>query len=372
MALGDLSRIECAFAEAAVDQTLWERALNVATQETGSFGAVLLPITGVAIPNAPATESLHRVSEHYFRDEWHLRDQRQVGVPVLIKTGIMDDSDCIDLDLMKRRSYYQEFLAPHGLRWFAGVKVACRDEVWCLSIQRRIEQGPFPTEDKLRLATLSQNLSASAVLAQAFAASAVNGALNAFELSNMAIALVNRHGDVYRVNKAAEALLKGDVRICGRKILSFDAEASASLSRAISRLMWQPTGASLAAPVALPRVNKSPLIAYPARLSVVAANALADCQAIVTFLDPDERRATSETLLQSAFSLTPTEAKLASRIGTGASLDDISTELQITKQTGRTHLKHIFGKMGIGRQSELVAFLNAMSRHQSRDRRRRP
>jgi DNA-binding CsgD family transcriptional regulator len=372
MALGNLNRIECAFAEAAVDQTLWERALDVATCETGSFGAVLLPVTGVAIPNTPTTESLHKVSEHYFRDEFHLRDQRHAGVPVFMKTGIMDDSDCIDLDLMKRHSYYQEFLASHGLRWFAGVKVACRDEVWCLSIQRRIEQGPFPSEDKLRLASLSRNLSTSAALAQAFAASAVNGALNAFELNNMAIALVNRHGDVYRVNEAAETLLKGDVRICARKILSSNAEASASLSRAISRLLWQPTGASLAAPVALPRVNKSPLIAYPARLSAVAANALSDCQAIVIFLDPDERRGASEALLQSAFSLTPTEAKLASRIGTGASLDDISNELQITKQTGRTHLKHIFGKMGIGRQSELVAFLNAMSRHQGGARQRRP
>jgi DNA-binding CsgD family transcriptional regulator len=368
MALGDLSRIECAFAEAAIDETLWGRAMDVATRETGSFGSVLLPITGVAIPNAPGTESLHRVSEHYFRDEFHLRDQRHVGVPVLMKTGIMDDRDCIDLDLLKRHSYYQEFLAPHGLRWFAGIKVGCGDEMWCLSIQRRIEQGPFPTEDKLRLADLSQSLSTSAVLARAFAASAVNGALNAFEMSNMAIALVNRHGDVYRVNEAAEGLLKGDVRICGRRIISFDAEASTSLSRAISRLMRQPTGGSLATPVVLPRLNKSPLIAYPAKLSIVAANALADCQAIVIFLDPDERRATSEALLHSAFSLTPTEARLASRIGTGASLDDISNELLITKQTGRTHLKHIFEKMGIGRQSELVAFLNAMSRYQSDDR----
>jgi DNA-binding CsgD family transcriptional regulator len=285
-----------------------------------------------------------------------------------MKTGVADDSDCIDLDGVKKHPYYQEFLAPHGLRWFAGVKVECGDEVWCLSIQRRIDQEPFSPEEKTRLAALSRSLSASAALARALAASTVNGALNAFEMSNTAIALINRHGDAYRLNKEAEALLKGDVRIFGRKIVSFDAEASTSLNRAIFRLMWQPIGASLAAPIALPRVNKSPLIAYPARLSAVAANALADCQAIVIFLDPDERQAAPEALLQSAFSLTPTEARLASRIGTGASLDDTSSELQITKQTGRTHLKHVFAKMGIRRQSELAALLSAIARYKRADR----
>jgi hypothetical protein len=46
MGLGDLSRIESAFAEAALDPQSWVRALDIATRETGSFGAILLPITG--------------------------------------------------------------------------------------------------------------------------------------------------------------------------------------------------------------------------------------------------------------------------------------------------------------------------------------
>jgi len=190
--------------------------------------------------------------------------------------------------------------------------------------------------------------------------------LDAFELSNTAVALLNRQGDVYEMNPAAQALLHGDVRICGRKIVSFDPAASSALGRAISQVMWRPTGAATAPPVALPRIGRSPLLAYPARLSAVAANALADCQAIVIFVDPEERHNAPEALLQSGFALTQTEAKLASRLATGASLDDVSDELMISKQTGRTHLKRIFAKMGIGRQSELVALLSVMARYGSR------
>jgi DNA-binding CsgD family transcriptional regulator len=362
MALGDLSRIESAFAEAAINPALWVRALNVASREIGGYGATLL--TGSTLPNAPVTDSIGEVSEHYFRDGWHLRDQRHAGVPLLMKTGVMDDSDCINLDGIKKHPYYQEFLAPHGLRWFAGVKVACGDEVWCLSIQRKIEQGPLPPEDKARLAAVSRTLSTSAALARAFAASAVMGALNAFELSNTAIALINRHGDVYKLNRAAETLLKGDVRISGRKIFTRDPAAAVALRRAIHTLMWQTIGAAMSAPILLPRSNKSPLLAYPAKLSALAANALADCQAIVIFVDPDERCPTPESILQSGFALTPTEAKLAARLATGVSLDDVSNELRISKQTGRTHLKRIFAKMGIGRQAELVALLSTMARYQ--------
>ena len=153
MGIGDLSRIESAFVEAALDPGLWVRALDIATHETRSFGATLLPLTGIAIPNVPVTEAAGEASEHYFRDGWHLRDQRHAGVPLLMNAGVIDDSDCIDLNGIGRHPYYQEFLAAHGLRWFAGVKVACGDEVWCLSIQRKIEQGPFPLEDKARLAS---------------------------------------------------------------------------------------------------------------------------------------------------------------------------------------------------------------------------
>lgn len=364
MELGDLSRIEGAFAEAAIDATLWICALDIATRETGSFGATLLPVAGAVIPNVPVTEAAREASEHYFRDGWHLRDHRN-GVPLLIRKGVVDDTDFMDLDGIKKHPFYQEFLARHGLRWFAGIKVECGEEVWCLSIQRRIEQGPFPAEDKARLAALSRTLSTSAALARAFAASTVNGALNAFEMSNTAIALINRHGDVYRLNKAAETLLKGDIRISGRRIFSTDSAATSALSRTVARLMWRPNGGAMATPVALPRSHRSPLLAYPAKLAAVAANALADCQAIVVIVDPEERRTAPESFLQSGFSLTPTEAKLAARLATGASLEDVSNELQISRQTGRTHLTRIFAKLGIGGQSELVALLVALTRYRS-------
>ena len=68
MKIGDPSRIGVAFAEAAIDPTLWGRAPEVATKETSSFGATLLALKCVAIPNVPSTETAGAALEHYFRD----------------------------------------------------------------------------------------------------------------------------------------------------------------------------------------------------------------------------------------------------------------------------------------------------------------
>lgn len=99
MALGDLNRIESAFAEATLDPALWGRALDIVAHETGSFGATPLSRVsrvsraGVVIPHVPATETVGEALEHYFRDGWYLIERGHAGVPHLLKTRAADDSE---------------------------------------------------------------------------------------------------------------------------------------------------------------------------------------------------------------------------------------------------------------------------------------
>jgi DNA-binding CsgD family transcriptional regulator len=61
-----------------------------------------------------------------------------------------------------------------------------------------------------------------------------------------------------------------------------------------------------------------------------------------------------------AFSLTPAEARLASLMASGMSLEDAAEKLTIARQTARTQLKAIFMKTGTHRQSQLVALLSRL------------
>ena len=109
--------------------------------------------------------------------------------------------------------------------------------------------------------------------------------------------------------------------------------------------------------VCLPRSGRLPLLAHPVRLSALAANILAHCQAVVILIDPEKRSRPTEAALRTAFRLTAAEARLASRLAAGEKLEVAAKELSIAPDTGRNQLKSIFAKTGVHRQAELVAML---------------
>jgi DNA-binding CsgD family transcriptional regulator len=348
--------VEQEFADAGLDPTRWVKALDCMASATGSRGAILIPITGGVLPNVPFTETVSGAMDEYFRDGWNLRDERMRTIPILAKRGVADDFDGHSADAIAKHPFYQEFLAPHRLRWFAGVKVACGDDLWAVALQRTIDQGPFSAEEKDELARLSTRLSSGAAIARALGASAADGALEAFEMSGTAVVLVNRHGNVFKANRSAELLLVDEIQIVKGKLVAKDTQATAALNRAIQSLLWRSAG-GLSAPIALPRASRRPLLAYPARLSNSTANALADCQAMVILIDPDAGPRTPEMTLRSAFRLTEAEARLATQLAFGNSLEKVADQFGIVKDTARAQLKSIFVKTGVHRQAELVAML---------------
>ncbi|SHL08465.1 DNA-binding transcriptional regulator, CsgD family [Bradyrhizobium lablabi] len=352
----NLEAVEQGFAEAALDPTLWVKALDTATAITGSQGAVLIPTAGGSLPTLPFTERIAGSFEAYMRDGWHLRDERFRGIGMMMQRGVVDDLDLFDFDAIAKHPYYQEFLAPHGLRWFGGVRVSCGDELWCLSIQRTIDQGPFSAAEKEQLAQLSKRLSASAAIARALGASAAAGALDAFEISGTAVVLINRFGKVFQANQSAERLLVGEIEIKRGRLVVQDAQAQVALNAAIVDLLGRRTG-GLSAPVALSRRGRRPLLAYPAKLTGATANALADCQAMIVLIDPDAGPKPPEATLRSVFRLSEAEARLGAQLALGESLETASEGLGIAKETSRSQLKSIFVKTGVRRQAELVAML---------------
>lgn len=76
--------------------------------------------------------------------------------------------------------------------------------------------------------------------------------------------------------------------------------------------------------------------------------------ALLFISDPEELLETVDEVLTGIYRLTPAEARLASILAGGSSLEDACDLLEIRKNTARTHLKHIFAKTETNRQSELV------------------
>lgn len=353
-----LEKLERAFADAALDPARWNEAMNAVASVTGAAGAVLLPISGAQIPEVPYSDRLGEVLDTYFCDRWYEQDERSKGIP--LKRAVTDDLDIFNEGYIKRHPYYQDFLAPFGLQWFAGVRVAVGDDAWCLSIQRTFAQGLFSRPEKQGLLRLSQTLSASAALAKAIGFAAAGATLDALEASGSAALLINRQGEVFQMNRSAGQMLTREIHVVNRRLVARDARSTAAFDRALHDLIWRRSDAALSRPVVLNRTRQYPLLAYLVKPSAVAANALADCKAIAVLVEVGSRNRVPEGTLRAVFNLTDAEARLAARLGSGQSLEDIAIDLGLTKETVRSQLKTIFAKTNTHRQGDLVSLLSPL------------
>lgn len=347
-----------AFVEAAVDPSRWTGAMNIVAGVTRSVGSILFPVKG-AIPGVPHSDSTASLVDSYFGDGWSTREERARGIGVMLRRGAYTDLDFITPDEMDRHPYYQELLAPHGFRWFGGVRMAAGDDLWVLAIQRSIEQEPFAPRDVRQLASLAASLSGTAALARAFGHARVEAALDVFQRTGSAVVLLDRRGDLSRMNGAAERLVGRGIDVVQRRIVSHDARATVALDRAVWAVLWREPSTEFV-PVSLPRRDERALLAYPMRLDGVAADALAPCQVVIVLVDPDHRSGPPEGALKAAFGLTAAEARLAARLAKGDALDAVAHELGIAKETARSQLKTTFDKTGVSRQPELVALLASL------------
>lgn len=83
-------------------------------------------------------------------------------------------------------------------------------------------------------------------------------------------------------------------------------------------------------------------------------SAAADVQVLLYLFDTSSPRQVSFDVLTGLYGLTHTEAKLVQFMTNGMTLDEAAEELEISVNTARTHLKHIFHKTSINRQTELI------------------
>jgi DNA-binding CsgD family transcriptional regulator len=175
-------------------------------------------------------------------------------------------------------------------------------------------------------------------------------------------AILDGSGQVLRMTPMAEALLaeRDGLRLIGQRPHALSTAEDRILQRMIRGALrgsaiaaGEPEAISISRPSgarALGLVIQS--VGGPDRLSQRSAPAAA-----LFFRDPERNVEVANNVIRELFDLTPAEAELARRLAEGLSLADAAHVLNIRRNTARAHLRAIFSKSGITRQSELVRVL---------------
>jgi DNA-binding CsgD family transcriptional regulator len=323
--------------EAVVDPARWPDLIERVSMASGSEGALLLRTDRTAL-DAITTASLAESSKRYFEEGWHREDHRFRGLPMIRARGIAVDQDFTTPDEIARLPFYQDLLASSGLRWFAGIGFEVKGRLWCLALQRTVAQGLYEPHEQARLATLSPLLRRAGLLTAMIEKARLAGLTEAFDVIERAAMILDSEGRALRWNAAFGALLGPDL--------------------ALSR----PSGRAPVSAIVVARRDAAPVAIHVVPLVGPSRGLFAGASTLLIATVPGCAPVPAAIVLQTAYRLTPAEARLAQALSGGLTLAEAASRFAITAATARSQLKAIFAKTGATRQSELIRLVMGLAR----------
>ena len=184
----------------------------------------------------------------------------------------------------------------------------------------------------------------------------------------LGLVMLAESGCVLKVNRTAEELLHANkgIRLVRGTIACDCSFEDRRLRGAIKKAMEDRFNPAQVAGVALLATRPSgeawvSLLVKP--IAPASCTRGASEPAVAVFMrSPDRDRELPQQIIRQLFGLTPTEAAMALEMAHGATLDEASAALDIRRNTGRTHMRSIFAKVGVQRQTSLVrVILNSVA-----------
>jgi DNA-binding CsgD family transcriptional regulator len=172
---------------------------------------------------------------------------------------------------------------------------------------------------------------------------------------------VDRFGRVLDVNSGAATVFDKHLNIRSNKLFASDPGVMHCLERLNDQLA---TGSDLAPlctePIVVRRGKKNPVVIRVLPIHGAAQNPFMGARAVLVLLDLHAKDVPDAGLLAQAFGLTAAEAKIASYVGAGESVELTAERLGVSVSTVRTQLKAVFAKTNTHRQAELVALIGRL------------
>jgi len=159
-------------------------------------------------------------------------------------------------------------------------------------------------------------------------------------------------------NAAADSLLSGTdaLSVQGGQLVSPLRETGKTLRAMVDGVIEGDPDETPAAVISIPRaLGQPPLDLLTMPLSDEhGARDPGPPAAVIFLFDSDAHGDRIPDILMSLYDLTPSEARLVELLVIGRSLTQAAAALGISRETARTHLKHVFQKTGAERQVDLV------------------
>ncbi|PWK73944.1 helix-turn-helix transcriptional regulator [Aminobacter sp. AP02] len=327
------------------------------------FGHFLNRVSDSLMSGRPLRNSLELVREQFdaYAAVLVIEDRVRTGETYHVFTEIdenMTDTAGVALPRAAQLTYLTERCQPMSATLLAADDSA-RYTLWVF----RDRAGPkFDDQAASVCEILVSQLSRGVEMSWRMGATEVERSLYSDVMDKLYVGVVilDHSGKIIRASDAATRFLEArdGLQIQGNRLRATSAKEDRDFQNAIKAAMQGASANEAAASRGLSLTKQSGsrnlgVIVRPIRGS--KDNAAAANSAVAVYIrDPETNPEVEGELVRQLFDLTPAEAAVARRLTAGLSLEDAATSLDISRNTARAHLRSIFSKSGITRQTELV------------------
>lgn len=186
---------------------------------------------------------------------------------------------------------------------------------------------------------------------------------------SIATVLIDEHGKVLDQNLFARQILEsGDgLKVVGGRLEAFYPSDNRELKKLIKEAFARSEDQNASSlPEAMSVTRPSGEVNLGLVIEVIPSSGWAEgegqASAVVYIRDSVGKSQASSDVAKKLFGLTPAETALSLQLANGLSLEEAAEALDIRRNTARAHLRSIFSKTGVRRQTELVRiFLNSVA-----------
>ena len=366
VSLEDYDRLLGALYQGSLESPPWQGALQLLRDQLRSAHVTLMlrppssESTGVMINTGAITQQgVESYETHFFALDPFVR---------LSEGQVVTAEELIGKQWLQS-TVYQEYLKPLDVRHLLGADIYTKDGIECrLRITRGHDAAPFSEADKSLVKRLLPHLKRSIQIHAQLDFLECERALFAGAVNRLLLGMVSfdQNGAIIETNPEARRILgeKDGIWLAGNNLCLDNSQESRDLQRllrqALSGASINDEGPGMVEAMAVTRPSgRAKLGVLVKAVPMGQFSESKQRPAVVVFLrDPESNAAQpSQELVRRLFGLTRMEAQLALLLTEGLTLDEAAEKMNVRRNTARTHLRSIFCKTGVTRQTMLVRLL---------------
>lgn len=279
---------------------------------------------------------------------------------------VMTLSEFLPREALEATEYYREYMAPIGVFHMLGVDMQAPGG---MAVRLRVTRGPeavdFSAADRELVAALLAHIKQAVALHTRITRTLSERDVyaSAFDQLSLGTVILDEQASVLHMNEAARAILArpSQLSVHGGHLQVGNRQQNQAFRAIVDEVMAAHRHSEPSF-VRVFRVEKSGslsgigLLVRP--LPRVELPEGVDSPAVAIFIsDPETPHGVPVHVLTQLFGFTPAEASLSLLLANGLTLDEAATELDVSRNTVKSHLSAVFAKTGVKRQTQLVQLI---------------